>query len=113
MCLRDSDTVSRIGGDEFMVLLRNVEHESDALLVSEKIRASMAQPFRVAGHTLNISCSIGLALYPQHGNGNLSLSMKADQAMYKAKKRGRNQTVVYQRPSSQPVLNDSAGFASF
>lgn len=112
LCLRDSDTVSRIGGDEFMVLLRNVEHESDALLVSEKIRASMAQPFRVAGHTLNISCSIGLALYPQHGNDNLSLSMNADQAMYEAKKSGRNQTVVYQGPSSLPVLSDSAGFAS-
>ncbi|MCW2312910.1 sensor domain-containing diguanylate cyclase [Rhodoferax antarcticus] len=97
-CVRDSDTLARIGGDEFVVLLRDVAGESEALAVAEKIRASLAQPFELAGHSLNISCCVGVALYPQHGLDDLALSKHADHAMYQAKERGRNQVVLYHAP---------------
>lgn len=96
--VRDSDSVSRVGGDEFMILLRNVATEDDALAIAEKIRASMGQPFAVAEHMLAISCCIGLALYPQHGEDVETLSKHADQAMYRAKKSGGNQAMLYQAP---------------
>ncbi len=97
-CVRDSDTLARIGGDEFVVLLRDVAGEPEALAVAEKIRASLEQPFELAGLSLNISCSAGVALYPQHGLDDLALSKNADHAMYQAKVRGRNQVVRYHAP---------------
>jgi len=97
-CMRDSDTLARIGGDEFVVLLRRIAGEPEALAVAEKIRASLEQPFELAGHSLNISCSAGVALYPQHGLDDLALSKNADHAMYQAKERGRNQVVLYHAP---------------
>ncbi|NDP39487.1 MAG: PAS domain S-box protein [Rhodoferax sp.] len=95
-CVRDSDTVARIGGDEFVVLLRNVAGENEALTVAEKIRASLEQPFVVAGHSVRISCCVGIALYPQHGEDELSLSKHADFSMYHAKGNGRNQVRLHQ-----------------
>lgn len=95
-CVRDSDTVARIGGDEFVVLLRNVAGEHEALTVAEKIRANLEQPFVVAGHTVRISCCVGIALYPQHGEDELSLSKHADFSMYHAKGNGRNQVRLHQ-----------------
>ena len=94
-CVRDSDTLARIGGDEFVVLLRDVAGEPEALAVAEKIRASLAQPFVLAGHGLDISCSVGVALYPQHGVDDLVLSLNADHAMYQAKAEGRNRVRVH------------------
>ncbi len=95
-CVRDSDTLARIGGDEFMVLLRAVAGEPEALTVAEKIRVGLEQPFVLAGHSLGIGCCVGVALYPQHGDDDLTLSRNADQAMYQAKERGRNQVVLFQ-----------------
>ena len=99
-CVRDSDVLARIGGDEFVVLLCDVADEPVALAVAEKIRASLEQPFVLEGHHLNISCSVGVALYPQHGVDYLTLSKNADHAMYQAKERQRNQVVVYQVPKT-------------
>ena len=99
-CVRNSDTLARIGGDEFVVLLRDVAGEPEALAVAEKIRASLEQPFALEGHRLNISCSVGVALYPQHGVDYLTLSKNADHAMYQAKERKRNQVVLYQVPKT-------------
>lgn len=95
-CVRESDTVARIGGDEFVVLLPTLEEDQDALMVAEKIRAALGQPFQVAGHALDISASIGLAIYPEHGDNEESLVRNADAAMYRAKANGRNQVVLYQ-----------------
>jgi len=95
-CVRESDTVARIGGDEFVVLLPSLEGEQDALMVAEKIRAALCQPFHVAGRTLDISASIGLAICPEHGNDEQTLMRNADAAMYLAKRRGRNQAALYQ-----------------
>lgn len=94
-CMRESDTIARIGGDEFVVLLPNVTGEQDALFVAEKIRLAIEQPFELAGHVLEISTSIGIALYPQHGEDEIELGKHADLAMYHAKQNGRNTVMVY------------------
>lgn len=95
-CVRASDTVARLGGDEFVVLLPTLHEERDAWAVAEKIRAALSQPFEVAGHTLEISTSIGLAVFPDHGSSEQVLARNADAAMYQAKKSGRNRVVLYQ-----------------
>ncbi|APW45759.1 hypothetical protein RA876_04595 [Rhodoferax antarcticus] len=105
-CVRDSDTVARIGGDEFVVLLRNVAGEKEALAVAEKIRATLEQPFIAAGHTVRISCCLGLALYPVHGEDGLALHRHADDALYRAKKDGRNRVRL-----CEPLANYSPALA--
>lgn len=95
-CVRESDTVARIGGDEFVVLLPSLENEKDALAVAEKIRAALGKPFVSAEDTFYISASIGLAIYPEHGDNEKTLTRNADVAMYHAKKSGRNQVIIYQ-----------------
>lgn len=95
-CVRASDTVARLGGDEFVVLLGAVDTNEDALQVAEKILAALDQPFEVGGHTVDISTSIGLAIYPDHGEDATLLTRNADAAMYQAKKNGRNQVALYQ-----------------
>lgn len=94
-CLRDSDTVARIGGDEFVVIARSVAEEADAVAVAEKIRLVLDQPFSIDDHRLSISCSIGIALYPAHGRDAIELVKHADAAMYAAKKGGRDQVRVF------------------
>ena len=94
-CVRETDTVARIGGDEFIVLLRTIDAVQDALNVADKICAAMRQPFAVEDFHLNISCSIGVALYPEHGSDGVALSKNADIAMYQAKEHGRAVGVHY------------------
>ena len=94
-CVRESDTVCRIGGDEFVILIPEVADEDDPLQIAEKIRQSLNQPFALAGQQLHISCSIGIALYPEHGTDELMLTKNADLAMYRAKENGRNQAQVF------------------
>lgn len=88
--LRKSDTVARIGGDEFMVLLQNLSNPADAAVLGDKVLAELGLPFRIQGHELSISCSIGITLYPQDGADIVTLVANADTAMYKAKQEGRN-----------------------
>ena len=94
-CIRASDTVGRIGGDEFVVLLPKLDGESVALLVAEKLRFALAEPFVLGGHALNISASIGIAMYPEHGLDERELYHSADLAMYCAKQNGRNTVLVF------------------
>ncbi|MFZ6722811.1 ABC transporter substrate-binding protein [Undibacterium sp. Ji49W] len=94
-CLRDSDTVGRIGGDEFVALTLNVNDEQSAGVLAEKIRTALSAPFMIAEHTHLISASIGIAIYPDHGLSELELAKKADMAMYAAKANGRNQVILY------------------
>jgi diguanylate cyclase (GGDEF)-like protein/PAS domain S-box-containing protein len=95
-CVRESDTVSRVGGDEFVVLLPAVETEQDAMRVAEKILYALNQPFELAGHSIGISASIGVAVYPDHGSDEKMLIKNADIAMYYAKGGGRNNVKLYQ-----------------
>lgn len=95
-CLRESDTVARIGGDEFVVLLPAIRAERDAMEVAEKIRHALNQPFDLAGHTgLSISSSTGVAIYPDHGADEKELIKNADDAMYYAKSLGRDNVQLY------------------
>ncbi len=94
-CLRESDTVGRIGGDEFVVLLLDIGSEENAFRMAEKIRIALNQPCLVAGETLSISSSIGVVLYPAHGHDGIELAKLADIAMYDAKAGGRDKVVVY------------------
>jgi len=88
--LRDTDTLSRQGGDEFVVVLPELEHRQDAMHVTRKILAALCQPYLLAGHELTVSGSAGIALYPDDGQTVSELLRKADAAMYRAKEEGRN-----------------------
>jgi diguanylate cyclase (GGDEF)-like protein len=92
--LRASDTVGRMGGDEFVVVLHPVAAADDAALVAEKIRAALDQPFELADEPVRISASIGVAVYPIDGSDGDALSRAADEAMYQAKRLGGNRVVV-------------------
>ena len=89
-CVRHSDTISRQGGDEFVLLLPYIEHADDAALSAQKILAALAPPHRIDRHDLHISVSIGISIYPDDGQDAETLIKSADTAMYHAKENGRN-----------------------
>jgi len=89
-CVRGSDTVSRQGGDEFVILLAEIEHAKDAARSAEKILQALAAPHSIAGTELHVSASIGISIYPDDGRDAETLIKCADTAMYHAKDRGRN-----------------------
>jgi diguanylate cyclase (GGDEF)-like protein/PAS domain S-box-containing protein len=93
-CVRQSDTVGRIGGDEFVVLLHDINQPQDATDIADLIRASLDQPFDLDGKRLAISSSIGIATYPEHGDDGKQLIRHADEAMYAAKKIGGNRLLM-------------------
>lgn len=93
-CVRDSDTVARVGGDEFVVLLREVDGSHSALHVAEKIRVALGTPFWIHEQPIEIGCCLGVAIYPDHGPNEQQLSARADAAMYKAKQDGGNKTCL-------------------
>lgn len=95
-CVRESDTVGRIGGDEFVVLLTTVDSDQHAALVAEKIRHALNQPIALFGQDLHISSSIGIAIYPEHGADGKTLVKNADTAMYYAKEGGRNSVKLFE-----------------
>jgi len=102
-CMREADTVARIGGDEFVVLLPIIEGEQDALVVAEKIRLALNQPFEIAGQQLYISSSTGIAIYPEHGTSEDELTANADIAMYHAKESGRNNMKIFQNKMRESI----------
>ncbi len=89
-CVRESDTISRQGGDEFIVLLNDVREHEAVTRVADKIHQRMAEPLVIGNHLLNTSFSIGVALYPDDGDDFDTLLQKSDTAMYHAKEAGRN-----------------------
>jgi len=90
-CVREIDTVARLGGDEFVVLLDLIADPSVASQIAEKMRETMAKPFILNGLRVEMSASIGIALFPQHGSSVSQLLNHADKAMYHAKRLGGNQ----------------------
>jgi diguanylate cyclase (GGDEF)-like protein/PAS domain S-box-containing protein len=95
-CVRSSDTVSRQGGDEFVVLLSEVMHVQDAALIAEKILLTLRKPHRIDQHDLHLTVSIGIANYPDDGTEAEVLLKNADFAMYHAKENGRNNYQFFQ-----------------
>lgn len=90
LCLREVDTVARLAGDEFVVLLEDFHSADHASGVAEKIRQSLNHPFELSGQRQTILPSIGIALYPQHAEDEQQLLQQADNAMYRAKQKGGN-----------------------
>ena len=94
-CVRDSDTVSRRGGDEFVVLLPEIEHAGEAGFSARRILHALSAPHCIAGRKLRVTASIGISLYPDRGWDAETLIARADAAMYRAKERGRNRYEVF------------------
>ena len=95
-CVRHSDTVSRQGGDEFVILVTEDRFaEKAALVAANKIHAALAEPHVVAGHELHVTTSIGISVYPADGQDAETLIKNADTAMYSAKEQGRNNTQYF------------------
>jgi len=87
--IRDTDTVARLGGDEFAIVSPGAGNEGDALVLAERIRAGLEAPFALAGLTVEVEASVGIALYPDHGDDVEALIRHADVAMYNGKKTHR------------------------
>ena len=87
---REQDTVARLGGDEFLITLTQVRDETDVAVAAERLMDVMTTVFVVQGHSLNVSCSMGVSIFPEHGTDCETLIKNADAAMYGAKDRGRN-----------------------
>ena len=89
-CVREDDTVARLGGDEFTIILAELRHPEDAAGVAEKIIRNVRESMTIGGTTIEVSASIGIALYPEDGVDPETLLRNADSAMYRAKESGRN-----------------------
>lgn len=96
-CVRAGDTVSRTGGDEFVIILSEIARVEDAEVVVRKVLESVAFPIRVKKYTLHITASIGISLYPADAADAETLMKHADVAMYNAKRTGKNRYAVYKR----------------
>ena len=94
-CLREGDTVGRQGGDEFVVLIEDVDDPSQVTGVVQKIIDTVAQPYVLAGHERHVTASIGISIYPDDGHDQQTLLRNADIAMYRAKEQGRNNFQFY------------------
>jgi diguanylate cyclase (GGDEF)-like protein/PAS domain S-box-containing protein len=89
-CVRDDDTVARLGGDEFTIILSELRHPEDAAQVAQKILDTVQIPLSISGMPIEMTASIGIALYPVDGGDPEALLRNADSAMYRAKESGRN-----------------------
>ena len=87
-CVREVDTVARMGGDEFTIILEGVSSEQNVLVVAKRITESIATPFELKGHCISIGISIGITIYPQDDHPVDELLKHADTAMYQAKQQG-------------------------
>ena len=90
LCIRESDIVSRIGGDEFVIVLTTINDSSHAAIIAEKILEKISKPYEIDGNELNTSPSIGISIYPNDGDCVDELIRTSDVAMYHAKEHGRN-----------------------
>jgi len=89
-CVREADTLARVGGDEFTLLVPEVSDETDAVTVATKTLASVAEPFLIQGRRLKVTTSIGIGFYPRDGADPETLMACADKALYRAKQTGKN-----------------------
>lgn len=103
-CVREGDTVSRHGGDEFVLVLQKIDQMHHVASICEKILQTIANPFSIQGHSFHVTCSIGIALYPQDGRDAETLFKYADMALYQAKDRGRNHFQFFSREMNERML---------
>jgi diguanylate cyclase (GGDEF)-like protein/PAS domain S-box-containing protein len=95
MCLRESDTIARFGGDEFVALIEDYAEPGDVVSVAQKILHALRWPFLLEGETCHISASIGISLYPNDGDDLSTLLKNADIAAYRTKEQGKNNYLFY------------------
>lgn len=103
-CVRSSDTVSRQGGDEFLVLLSDIEHSEDAAHRAENIISVLAESHSIAGQDIHTTMSIGIGIYPTDGEDAETLIKNADAAMYHAKQNGRNNYQFFKQDMNDRVV---------
>ncbi|MGI9286390.1 MAG: EAL domain-containing protein [Pseudomonadales bacterium] len=104
--VRGTDTISRQGGDEFVILLEEVGNENDVIHLAEKIISTMSRPYRIETHDLIVTFSIGISLYPENGNDVATLLKNADQAMYKAKETGGNNYQFFNSNTNENIFGN-------
>ncbi len=95
--VRETDQVGRHGGDEFTVILNDIESPNDAAHVARKLIKTMGKPFEVEGHSVYVGASVGIAIYPDDGESGAELVKKADTAMYRAKETGRGRFAFFEK----------------
>lgn len=103
---RATDTIARIGGDEIVILLPDLQNREDSIRLAEKVKDEISKPYYLEGHELNMTCSIGISIYPEDARDIDNLLRYADNALYKAKNMGRNNYQFYNR-SDNPITNYS------
>lgn len=101
---RDMDTVARVGGDEFIFILNNIDHANNAVLVANKILDSFSRLFAINGSTCSIGCSIGISIFPDDTDAAETLVKMADDAMYMAKRGGRNNYQFFNAQSGNETV---------
>ncbi len=105
--VRDTDTVSRLGGDEFLMILPQANNKASVERIAQNILTALRDPIEVQkGIYETVGVSIGIALYPEHGDNELSIRKHADQAMYSVKRRGKNGFAIYE-PAEHPTTEGS------
>ena len=98
-CVRESDTVARMGGDEFTVIVRNIEDEHSVRSIAEKIQKSIRQPVPAEPGEYHVRSSIGISLYPEDGRDGETILKHADAAMYRVKNSGKGGIAFFKEPS--------------
>jgi diguanylate cyclase (GGDEF)-like protein len=111
-CVRQSDTISRQGGDEFVLLLPFIKHSGDVALSAQKMLAALAGPHHIDLHELHINASIGISIYPDDGQDAETLLKNADAAMYHAKENGRNHYEFFKTEMNARAVQRQATEAS-
>ncbi|PKM50868.1 MAG: GGDEF domain-containing protein [Firmicutes bacterium HGW-Firmicutes-7] len=103
-CMREYDTVARLSGDEFAVLLQNIEKVEDMLSIVQRIQQKFNVPFYLSENTIDLTTSIGIAMYPEDGDTPEDLLKNADTAMYKAKEQGRNKYLFFHFTMKEEII---------
>jgi diguanylate cyclase (GGDEF)-like protein/PAS domain S-box-containing protein len=103
-CTREQDTVAKVNGDEFVVVLNGVKDEAEAAIAAARITEKLAGKFVVQGHSLSTSCSVGISMFPDHSEDCDTLVRYADQAMYRAKENGRNRFQFFKQDMNIRVM---------
>jgi diguanylate cyclase (GGDEF)-like protein len=104
--LRDSDTLARVGGDEFVAVLPGTFNDAQIKLVTGRLLAALQSPFEIDSHTVYLGASIGVSVYPEHAEDEVRLVALADSAMSRAKETGKARTVTYSARETGPPQHD-------